>query len=482
MYVREVSVENQKLLELEYLSKKYDETNIPLYLSYPTTSWWKEHTDDETFVRSFEKENNPFLYFHFPYCKKPCYYCCCYKEVTRDERKKEAYIRYLEKEFLRKCSALKAGRFRRIKHMHWGGGTPTYAGCRQIERIFSVIAKHISLDDASDSGISIEAYPDDEILDSEKLKLIRRLGFNEISFGVQDFDNRIQKAINRDCDVETVTRIVNQAKELGFRVHIDLCYGLPFQGLHELEKTILHIVTMNPERIALFPYAHYPLLFPLQRLIPFSSLPNSFMKVLLIRQAEELLSASGYKKIGIDHFVRPENPLYKASVEKKIIKDFMGYSVDSRRCCIGFGSSAISFSGTRYFHNTIRLKEYYRRLDRHLFPLNHDMSFYLSGDETIRNMVIQKSILCDFVIDKEEIGRVFSIDFDDYFSDELVMLKEYEKDRLIRSSKEKIIVTPIGKYFSRHIAHVFDNFYRRHNHTNGTIHTYKQIKLRRHSI
>jgi oxygen-independent coproporphyrinogen-3 oxidase len=463
-----VPVENQKLLELEYLSKKYDETNIPLYLSYPTTSWWKEHTDEESFVQSLQTQNNPFLYFHFPYCKKPCYYCCCYKEVTSDERKKDTYIRYLGREFIQKLNVLNVDCFFNVKHMHWGGGTPTYLSCRQIERIFSIIAKNIRFADASDSSISIEAYPDDKVLGFEKLQLLRDLGFNEISFGVQDFDDRIQKVINRDCDVETVTKIVNQAKELGFRVHIDLCYGLPFQGLHEIEKTILHIVAMNPDRIAVFPYAHYPLLFPLQRLIPFSCIPNSFMKVLLIKHGEELFTASGYKKIGIDHFVKPDNSLYSAAGKKKIIKDFMGYSVDSRRCFLGFGSSAISFSGNHYFHNTTKLKEYYTQADQQQLPLKHDMSCKLSGDDMIRNMIIQKSILCDFMIDKEEISKTFTIDFDEYFKDEFIILKEYEKDKLIRSEKkDRIMITPMGKYFSRRIAHVFDCYYQRHNKKGG---------------
>lgn len=453
---------NKEILELEYLAKKYDETNIPLYLSYPTTSWWKDEVDEAAFVQRYQKQSKPFLYFHFPYCQKACYYCCCYKYVTSDESKKDIYIQYLEKEFRNKLSLLGIERLTNIAHMHWGGGTPTYMSCKQIDKVFNFISKKITFSDDANTSISIEAYPDDEMINHEKLKLLRTLGFNEISFGIQDFNKRIQKTINRDCKEGVVKKIINTAKQLGFKVHVDLCYGLPFQGISELEYTVKTVAKMEPDRIALFPYAHYPVLFPMQRYIPSSSLPNSFVKIMLAKIAEEIFAANGYFKVGIDHYVKKDNPLYKASLEDKVIKDFMGYSVEQRKYFIGFGNSAISFFGNGMYHNIISLNDYYESIDKKKIPLEKNMGHFLSRDDLIRNKLIQKSILCDFAIRKDEIENEFEIYFDDYFKSELKTLIDYEKDGLVESIDSNTIrITHHGKHLSRHIAYVFDKYYQK---------------------
>jgi oxygen-independent coproporphyrinogen III oxidase len=453
-------MDTENLTELEYLSKKYDETNIPLYLSYPTTSFWKDDIDGESCARAFRDNPPPFLYFHFPYCKTACYYCCCYKTVSSDDADKDRYIAYLEKELKLKMKALGRDRLTNIRHMHWGGGTPTTLSCGQIERAFSSISRYAELSGGEDSSLSIEAYPDPDTLTGEKLALLRRLGFNELSLGVQDFDARIQKTINRDNPPETVKGIVRQARGLGFRIHIDLCYGLPFQGLNELERTIAHVLEMGPDRIAAFPYAHYPLGFPLQRKIPASSLPNSFIKGLLIRHASGLLAEAGYGKVGIDHFVRKDNRLCAASREKTVIKDFMGYSVGERGSFLGFGASAIGFSGRAYHHNSCSLEKYFGSLDRGEWPLEAGMAHALTEDDRIRGELILRSVLCDFSIDKERIGTAHGIRFDEYFREELAALSSYQKDGLVTDpSGDVISVTPEGRYAARHIAHVFDAYY-----------------------
>ncbi|MBN1413077.1 MAG: oxygen-independent coproporphyrinogen III oxidase [Spirochaetales bacterium] len=453
---------NDELLHLDNLSKKYDETNIPLYLSYPTTSFWKTAAGADAFVQAYKPGETPFLYFHFPFCKKACTYCCCYKRVTQDENDKERYIDYLAREIELKKRALGADRLNNVRQMHWGGGTPAYMTCGQIERAFSVISEFAETDRNNEAGISIEAYPDESVLTVAKLELLRELGFNELSLGIQDFDERIQKTINRDCKEDAVGKIVDQARGLGFRIHIDLCYGLPFQGLNELEKTVRLIAAMAPDRVAAFPYAHYPLVFPLQRSIPASSLPNSFMKILLIRHATALFDGAGYKKIGIDHFVRKDNSLYTAFREKKVIKDFMGYSVDGRKTFIGFGHSAISRMGRWYFHNCTGLEDYYRQLDKGELPFEAKMAHSLSQDDLIRDRVILKSILCDFTIDKRHIGSQFGIDFDGYFRGELKILEKYREDGVVDSVSGDIInVTPAGRYLARHLACVFDGYYNR---------------------
>lgn len=447
-------------LKIECLAKKYNEVNIPLYLSYPTSNWWDNPVDESRFIMRHQEYCPPFLYFHFPYCAKACYYCMCYKHVAPDTTCNDVYITYLKKEFFNRLALLGLTSLDRVRHIHWGGGTPSYLTCRQIEKIHNSIFRSVKIVDKAGASISIEAYPDEKILTYEKLMLLRDLGFNEISFGIQDFDERIQKVINRNCTKHTVSNLTQTAKKLGFRVHFDLCYGLPFQGLNELEKTIEAVVRMLPHRVALFTYAHYPAVFPLQRKIPSLSIPNSFMRVMLAMHAEELLTSHGYHKVGYDHFVRENDPLFEACRNKRIQRDFMGYSVNQKREFMGFGCSAISYTGQGFYQNIHSLKKYYRAIDENTIPFERDISHQLSREDRIRNKIIQKSILSDFSICKGEIASEFGISFEDHFNHELDILARMEKDGLVDlSDSNAILVTHNGEYFVRHIAHVFDKYY-----------------------
>lgn len=449
-------------VRIEHLAKKYNEVNIPLYLSYPTSNWWDNPVDISRFITSYRDYCPPFLYFHFPYCQNACYYCMCYKHVAQDSRCNDVYLKYLEKEFVHRLAHLELNTLDRVRHIHWGGGTPTYLTCKQIEKIHSAIFNRVNIIDHSGASISIEAYPDETILTDEKLVLLRHLGFNEISFGIQDFDPIIQKTINRNCTMHTVFKLTQKAKELGFRVHFDLCYGLPFQGLNELEKTVKAVTDMRPHRVALFTYAHYPAIFPLQRKIPSMSIPNSFIRTLLAMHAEELLTGHGYHKVGYDHFVREDDPLYKACCNNQIQRDFMGYSVTQKREFMGFGCSAISYLGDGFYQNIQSLKKYYQSIDNNAIPLEKNISHLLSKEDRIRNQIIQKNILSDFFIHKNDIDREFGISFEDHFNSELSILARLENDGLVDlSDSNKISVTRDGEYFVRHIAHVFDNYYNR---------------------
>ncbi len=453
-------MKNKGYLDIEYLANSYNETNIPLYLSYPVESWWSSFATDEMLIEKYKNIVSPFLYFHFPYCPKVCYYCVCYKDIASDSSSNDVYIDYLVREFNNKLACFGSSGFKGINHMHWGGGTPTFLTCRQFDRLYNSILKKIDFCLDEKSSISIEAYPDEINLTKEKLRLIRDMGFNEISLGIQDIDERIQKVINRDCKAEFIGKTIELCKEQGFKLHIDLCYGLPFQGINELIRTLEFIITYDPDRIAIFPYAHYPLGFPMQKFIPYASLPNSFIKVLLLKTAEEILEASGYKKVGTDHFVMENNALYKAAVEGKITRDFMGYSVERRKNILGFGRSAISFLGDQFFQNSLLSKDYYQCIEKNVFPLERNKSHIFSEDDAIRNRVIQKYILSDFVIDKSKINDEFNIDFDNYFASELRCLAQYSKDGLISSTAQDTIqVTSVGKYFARHIAYAFDKYY-----------------------
>ncbi|MEN8906568.1 MAG: radical SAM protein [Clostridiales bacterium] len=455
-------MKNKEMLEIEFLAKKYNENKIPLYVSYPTTSWWKDDLDYNTYKDSFKNSNINFIYVHFPYCKKPCYYCCCYKEVAKDETCNDKYLDYLDKEFKLKTDLIGKKNFSKINKIHWGGGTPTFMNLNQINKAFNIMKKYIDiLDNQNNITMSIEAYPDKEVLTFEKLKLLKSLGFNEISLGIQDFDKNIQNTINRDCNEEDVREIVLNSKKLGLKVHIDLCYGLPFQGINEFSRTVNTIVSLDIERVAVFSYIHFPMFFPMQKLIPKSSLGNSFMMVLLMKTAERIFEENNFYKIGYDHFVKEEDPLFEKALEGSITRDFMGQSLVKDKNFVGFGNSAISYANNNMFHNIQSIDKYYEVLEKGIIPLKNSKNHQLSKDDRIRNRLILRSILSDFKINKTKYEFDFGINFDEYFEVELKELLEYEKDGLVENiSSDKIIISNKGKYFARHIAHVFDKYYR----------------------
>lgn len=454
---------HKKLQELEYLARKYDETNIPLYVSYPTSAFWKSKVDKNDFITKGRTVDRPFMYFHFPYCRKACYYCCCYKKVSTDMAELELYLDYIIKEYNQKLDILGIDKLEKITQIHWGGGTPTYMTMKQIERAFKSFEERACIEKSDKSSISLEAYPDDEVITYEKLKLLKDLGFNEISFGIQDFDDRIQKIINRNCNPIVVSKLIEQAKSLGLRVHVDLCYGLPFQGQNEFEKTAREVIGFQPDRIAVFPYAHYPYEYPMQRLIPTSSVPNSFIKVLLAEIANDLFISSGYVRIGSDHFIKKDNIMYQNYMDKMVERDFMGYSVDERKQFFGFGNSAISFLGDTLFHNLIPMDEYYKSISSGDLGIHESMSHTLSADDAIRKRVMLKHILSYMEIEYKDFEDEFNISFDAYFNSELLKLENFQKDGLIEKEGSKIRFTKYGVYFSRHIAHIFDQYYNKIN-------------------
>ncbi len=453
----------KELNRLEYLSLKYDETNMPTYISYPTTGFWKSRVTEEDFVRAAKGVSSPFLYFHFPYCKKACFYCVCYKSLAADPSAWDGYIRDLSTEYQRKLDLAGVDRLSGITQMHWGGGTPTYMSPSQIERAFREIEKRASIEKVGSSSISIEAYPDEEMIDRAKLRLLKDLGFTEISFGIQDFDKKTQAVINRECEPATLRRVVDAARSAGLRVHIDLCYGLPFQGQNELEHTVKEVVKIEPNRIATYPYSHYPFLFPLQKMIPTASIPNSFTKVLLAKAADDILSANGYAKIGFDHFVRTGDVLHEQYRQRLVERDFMGYSIDKRKNLLGFGNSAISFLNDSFFHNFAKMAEYSGSLAAGGIGVDPALSHRLSKDDRIRKRVMLRNVLTYMEIDKDEVERDFGINFDEYFHGELAKIEEMKKDGLVSNGGSRIRLTKDGELFSRHVAFVFDRYYNKGN-------------------
>lgn len=449
------------MLEWEKLSMRYDENVIPLYLSYPVESFWKQQSSINQHNQSLMASNISFLYFHFPYCKEVCHYCMCYKEPLKESSDLNAYIDYLTRDMDLRLNILNQGDWQGATHMHWGGGTPTLLDLRQIETIHGAITERVPFNTGRDVEHSIEAFPDPQVVSAAKLKLLYQLGFNVISFGIQDFDTRIQRVINREHDPGSVRELITMARQTGFRVHIDLCYGLPFQGMNELEETIRQILPAEPNRICIFPYAHVPMVFPRQNVIPRSSIPNSFIKVLMAEMADRTLSDAGYTRLGLDHYLRDDDP-FLDDLKSNGSKSLMGYSQNDKLNYLGFGATAISFFDDSFYRTSASTKDYYRLLDEGKVPVVLERSYKHTPDDRIRNKLIQDHILTRFTIEPKRLEDEFAIQFDSYFKHELQGLKQFESDGLVEPSNSGVIhITRKGQLFSRHIAHHFDRFYKR---------------------
>lgn len=448
-----------EMLEWEKLAHRYNENAVPLYLSYPVESYWKQAVDPGIYANSLKQSDFSFLYIHFPFCKKICHYCLCYHEALKETEDIDVYIRYVIKEIDIKLKQASVTDKLKIRHMHWGGGTPTILNLHQIENIYKGIIERIEFARNEDYEFCLEAYPDENLITREKLVLLKELGFNTISFGVQDFDEKVQKVINREHSPDTVHSLIVLAKEIGFRVHVDLCYGLPFQGINELEKTLLEIMKSQPLRLAVNPYTHNPFVFPKQKIIPNSSIPNSFMKVMQAVTADNILTEHGYVRIGLDQYIRPEDPFFE-SMQKHSVRSLMGHSPTDKISFLGCGATAISFFDNSFYMNSARLKDYFQQIDQSHLPLDGKRCYCYNQDDRIRNQLIQKYILSHFEIDKKQLTQELNVNFDHYFKEEIVKLAQLEKDGLIDLSDPDVIrITKRGKFFSRHIAHVFDTFY-----------------------
>lgn len=449
---------HRQLLEWEKLSMRYDENAIPLYLSYPVESFWKQHHSEEQHNLSLASSDINFLYFHFPYCREICHYCMCYKEPLQSDSDLDLYLDYLIRDMDLRTEVLQV-RGPNGVHMHWGGGTPTLMSLKQLETIHRAIADRLNIDADDRHEHSIEAFPDPQMVTPAKLELLKSLGFNVISFGIQDFAPRIQQVINREHDPGAVRDLIAMAKGLGFRVHVDLCYGLPFQGINELERTIEEVLPAAPGRICIFPYAHAPMVFPRQNIIPRSAIPNSFIKVLMAERADRLLTGEGYSRLGLDHYLSSDDP-YLDDLKTSGSKSLMGYSQEDKLNYLGFGATAISFFDNSFYRSVTSIKDYYQMIEAGRIPVDLSKSYRHNDDDLLRNKLIQDHLLTRFVIDREKLENEFSIIFDSYFEQELDSLEQFEREGLVDLSDPSTIrITRTGQFFSRHIAHRFDRFY-----------------------
>jgi oxygen-independent coproporphyrinogen III oxidase len=431
--------------------------NGPRYTSYPTADRFVEAFGEEAYRYWLANRNvggisRPLgLYVHVPFCDTLCFYCACNKIATRDHRKARTYVGYLEREIALTAAALGTERAR-ITKMHWGGGTPTFLGDELSARLMDEL--RLRFDFAPDGEYAIEVDP--RKVDAANIAFLGRLGFNRISIGVQDFDPEVQRAVNRIQSVEETREVIDAARAHGFRsVNVDLIFGLPKQTLAGFGASLERVVECDPDRIALYSYAHLPAMFMPQRRILESDLPTPELKLQLMTSAIRRLEEAGYVHIGMDHFARPDDELAVAQRQGRLIRDFQGYSCGGEGDLIGFGVSAIGKVGPTYCQSVKDLEDYYDALDDGRLPVLRGIE--LSVDDLARRAVIQ-ALACHFSVAKESIEIAYLVEFDKYFARELKALQALERDGLIALDDEWIHVTPRGRLLVRAVCMVFDRY------------------------
>jgi len=444
-------------IDLE-LIKKYDKPG-PRYTSYPTAPHFNESFTHENYIDEITKTNQGnnlpdlSLYFHLPFCDTLCYFCGCNMIVTRNRDRIRNYVKYLKLEIDLIRSRLSSER--KVAQLHWGGGTPTHLNPDEITDLSSHIHTHFDFNPDAETGCEI----DPRELTKEHLAALKNGGFNRISMGVQDFNEKVQKAVNRIQPEDLTRQVVAWVREMGFEsINLDIMYGLPFQSSDTFEKTVDKVIDINPDRIALFNFAYVPWLKKHQSLIKPDDLPTAEEKLNTLKMSIEKLTDAGYVFIGMDHFAKPEDELAVALREKKLYRNFQGYSTHAGADLYAMGATSISQFGRVYAQNYKKEKKYLAALDKNILPTAR--GYYLSDDDMLRRRVITK-LMCDFELDFNSIENEFDIDFETYFNWGLGNLKEMIADDLVVIENRSLKVTPMGRMLIRNIAINFDGYIER---------------------
>ncbi|MEW6702890.1 MAG: oxygen-independent coproporphyrinogen III oxidase [Bacteroidota bacterium] len=440
------------------LIKKYDKPG-PRYTSYPTAPHFSESFTSEMYldeiIRTNTEANPPelSLYYHLPFCDTLCYFCGCNMIITRNRDRIQEYIKYLKNEIDLLRRYIAAGR--KVVQLHWGGGTPTHLNADEITDLISFINKSFEIKPDAEEGCEI----DPRGLTKDHLEALRCGGFNRISMGVQDFNEKVQKAVNRIQPEEMTRQVVNWVRELGFKsINLDLMYGLPFQSLETFEKTVEATINISPDRIAVFNYAHVPWMKKHMALIKQEDLPAPEEKLQILKMTIEKLTNAGYVFIGMDHFAKPNDELAVAQREKKLYRNFQGYSTHAGTDLYGMGITSISQIGRSYAQNLKKEKEYFDELNNETLPIERGV--YLNDDDILRRSVITK-VMCHFELDFELIEKQFNIEFEKYFGHALEGMNGFIDDGLVEIKNRKLFVTHMGRLLIRNIAMNFDGYIER---------------------
>ncbi len=433
----------------------------PRYTSYPTAPQFNDHFSSADFAAAVERSNasqrSLSLYFHIPFCDTLCFYCGCNKLVTNNKKRAEPYLRRVEKEL-----AMQAQWFdthRPVKQIHWGGGTPTFISDEEMTWLMSATGAHFNLLNDDSGEYSVEIHPGR--VTANTMGHLRRLGFNRVSMGVQDFDQQVQKAVNRYNTVSDVRALVKALRVQGYRsISMDLIYGLPLQTRKSFSTTLAHIIDMSPDRLSLFNYAHLPHLFKSQALIKEAELPSAQEKLDILQMSIETLQEAGYVYVGMDHFAKPEDSLVQAQRAGKLQRNFQGYSTHGDCDLVAFGVSSISAFGGVYIQNTKMVEHYQQLIDSG--KLAFVKGFVLNDDDHLRQFIINQ-LICHFSLSFNEVQQRFGVNPQQYFSEELEELAPMIEDGLLTVSAIGIRVHNAGRLLIRRICMVFDEYLKKGN-------------------
>jgi oxygen-independent coproporphyrinogen-3 oxidase len=429
------------------LLEKYNRP-APRYTSYPPAPHWHGAGGDLLHEALQASERPLSIYAHIPFCERLCLYCGCNVIVRKDHAPAPSYVEHL----IAEMDLVPEAHGRLVNQMHWGGGTPTYLDSDLIRMLFNAIVSRFAV--PHDAEISIEIDP--RVTTIEHLHTLRWLGFNRLSAGIQDFDPIVQSAIHRIQPFEMTRLLLTEARKLGFEsINVDLIYGLPFQTKSSFDKTLDLVHKLDPDRIAVFSYAHVPSIKKQQTALS-AHLPNDEDKLSLLLLAVERLTGAGYEAIGMDHFARPNDPLNVALRNGTLHRNFQGYTTHSETDLLAFGVSSISHVGDTFTQNHRDLPLYEACVREGQIPVVR--GYVMTEDDRIRGTVIEK-ILCHAYLSKPEIENQFGIVFDRYFGPELSRLLEFQEDGLIAGVTTRTLrLTPLGRVYVRTIAQVFDAF------------------------
>lgn len=431
------------------------QTNAPRYTSYPTADRFKLEYDSQLpqlaglFNANYTGDMIS-LYIHIPFCNTLCLYCACNKIITNDRGNIAKYLEYLEKEI--SLYAKLIGRKLDVVQLHFGGGSPSWMSVDEVHQIMQVIDRYFNLAKAEEVSMEI----DPRHCGFDFISGLKDNGFNRISLGLQDFDYKVQKAVNRIQSFESSKVILDAAKTLGFKsTNVDLIYGLPFQTLESFTETIDRVLELSPARIALFNYAHIPGLFMPQTRIKDSDLPDAAIKLDILQMSVDKLSAFGYEFIGMDHFALKDDELSKALHNGTLQRNFQGYSTFADTNMLAFGVSSIGFLGKSYYQNVKDLDTYYRELDHDTLPVMRGI--VLDDDDLIRKHIISQ-IMCQYGLDYKDIEDRFNLVFKDYFTQELNELTKLQNMQLVELKITGFEVTEKGRFLIRNVAVIFDKY------------------------
>ncbi|MHC8334813.1 oxygen-independent coproporphyrinogen III oxidase [Pseudomonas sp. LB3P25] len=442
------------------LIRRYDLAG-PRYTSYPTAVQFDGQVG--TFdlfhaLRDSRKALRPLsLYVHVPFCANICYYCACNKVITKDRGRAQPYLQRLEQEI--QLIACHLDPEQKVEQLHFGGGTPTFLSHDELRQLMAQLRKSFNLldDDSGDYGIEI----DPREADWATMGLLRELGFNRVSIGLQDLDPAVQRAVNRLQSLEETRAVIDAARTLQFRsINIDLIYGLPRQTPESFARTVDEVINLQPDRLSVFNYAHLPERFMPQRRINSDELPTPAQKLEMLQGTIEQLTKAGYRYIGMDHFALPDDELAIAQEESTLQRNFQGYTTHGHCDLIGLGVSAISQIGDLYCQNSSDLNQYQNALAG--AQLATSRGLLCNADDRLRRAVIQQ-LICTFSLEFTQIEHAFNIDFQGYFGELWPQLQGMADDGLIELDNERITVLPAGRLLVRSVCMVFDAYLEQHN-------------------